>query len=1174
MQYLIFITELTATDAIQADCDIKATNIILQGLPTEIYALVSHHRVAKNIWERIQLLMQGTSLTKQERECEVYDQFDKFAYKKGETLRDFYLRFSLLLNDLNIYNMKLENFQVNTKFLNTLPPESACFGCNPSNDPVCLSNSSELSISTTSVTISISTVWITLSSHHYSTNQPSTPLSITYTSNHYQSYVHHNVYSPQPLVTQLEYAPTVHQQQQSEFSPQDLALNVPVFKYGSDPINAINHMMSFLASVITSRFATTTNQLRNSSNPRQQATINDERLNLQQVQGRQVSFALCTTRTYTSGTSGSNSGKQRAISSQANGQVLHEEELVLLADLGVLEFQNTQTIITHNAAYQADDLDAYDSDCDELNTAQVALMANLSHFGSDALAEINLNNKSVNDTLTAELERYKEQIKVLKEGQNVEITSKDKFSDSHEQNAKIDCLKQTLSEQLQEKESLMKTVTVLKNDFKKEESRNIDREIALENRIKHLDNIVYKGDQSAQTLEPKIYDGNVIPNTYTIEIPDSEETLMLVEESLSKMLLKQQDPMVLENIVNTKPVDYATLNKISQDFELRFVLQTELSIEQAFWTQNSLNYSDPSPSCTPTKVEVPKKLPKLNIVNVIVNSSVDNASVNMHECEKCLKLETELLNKKDFIEKETYDKLLKSFTTLEKHCISLEVDTHLNQEIFQRDNSGSNQNAPNFDQYFELNELKAQSQEKDITDKQLYDSIKPACVKISDLNAKLQEQGLVITALKNDLRKLKGKALVENAVTKHTIDPNILKINVQPVAPILLNNKTSHSDYLKYTQEQAAILNEIELLIIIRQTCPSINNPNEKIVAITPKIDSSSNLVSNKTALFSTRVKPSTSASGLQPSGNTKKDKIKRPPNITQKNKVKANPRNVRSSLKNKKSIVEPQGTANVQHSKLNANSELICVKCNGCMLSDNHDLCVLNSVNDVRAKSKSIKKISKRKVWKPTGKVFTNIRYTWRPTSRTFIIVGNECPLTRITTTTEVSPRKPIALEIDTPNPVVTLVYSRKPMKPKTTDFVGKTKKNKSISANKKEPSKSWGSTVSDDPSSSLTDCRNNQVAKIMGYGDYHIRNVTILRVYYVEGLGHNLFSVGQFYDSNHEVTFRPYTCFICYLEGDDLVTGHQGNNLYTLSIRDMMASSLMCLLLKASNTKPWLWH
>ncbi|GJX25183.1 retrovirus-related pol polyprotein from transposon TNT 1-94 [Tanacetum coccineum] len=117
-------TELTPAGAIQADCDIKAINIILQGLPTEIYALVSQHRVAKDLWEKIKLLMQGTSLTKQERECKLYDEFDKFTYKKGESLHEYYLRFTLLLNDMNIYQMPLEQFQVNTKFLNTLPDGS------------------------------------------------------------------------------------------------------------------------------------------------------------------------------------------------------------------------------------------------------------------------------------------------------------------------------------------------------------------------------------------------------------------------------------------------------------------------------------------------------------------------------------------------------------------------------------------------------------------------------------------------------------------------------------------------------------------------------------------------------------------------------------------------------------------------------------------------------------------------------------------------------------------------------------------------------------------------------------------------------------------------------------------------------------------------------------------
>ncbi|GJY49372.1 retrovirus-related pol polyprotein from transposon TNT 1-94 [Tanacetum coccineum] len=98
--------------------------------------------------------------------------------------------------------------------------------------------------------------------------------------------------------------------------------------------------------------------------------------------------------------------------------------------------------------------------------------------------------------------------------------------------------------------------------------------------------------------------------------------------------------------------------------------------------------------------------------------------------------------------------------------------------------------------------------------------------------------------------------------------------------------------------------------------------------------------------------------------------------------------------------------------------------------------------------------------------------------------------------------------------------------------------------------------------------------VAKILGYGDYQIENVTISRVYYVEGLGHNLFFVRQFCDSNLEVAFHQHTCFIRNLEGVDLLTGSRGNNLYTLSLGNMMASSPICLLSKASKTKSWLCH
>nr|GFA05079.1 retrovirus-related Pol polyprotein from transposon TNT 1-94 [Tanacetum cinerariifolium] len=101
-----------------------------------------------------------------------------------------------------------------------------------------------------------------------------------------------------------------------------------------------------------------------------------------------------------------------------------------------------------------------------------------------------------------------------------------------------------------------------------------------------------------------------------------------------------------------------------------------------------------------------------------------------------------------------------------------------------------------------------------------------------------------------------------------------------------------------------------------------------------------------------------------------------------------------------------------------------------------------------------------------------------------------------------------------------------------------------------------------------------NDHVAKIIGYGDYKIGNVTISKVYFMEGLWHNLFSVGQFCDSDLEVAFCQHTCFIRNLDGVDLLTGSRGNNIYTLSLKDMMASSPICLLSKASKTKSWLWH
>ncbi|GJZ07439.1 retrovirus-related pol polyprotein from transposon TNT 1-94, partial [Tanacetum coccineum] len=101
-----------------------------------------------------------------------------------------------------------------------------------------------------------------------------------------------------------------------------------------------------------------------------------------------------------------------------------------------------------------------------------------------------------------------------------------------------------------------------------------------------------------------------------------------------------------------------------------------------------------------------------------------------------------------------------------------------------------------------------------------------------------------------------------------------------------------------------------------------------------------------------------------------------------------------------------------------------------------------------------------------------------------------------------------------------------------------------------------------------------NDHFGDIMGYGDYVIGESVISRVYYVEGLGHNLFSVGQFYDSNLEVAFRKHSCYVRDTDVVELIKGSHGSNLYTILIEDMMKSSPICLLSKASKNKSWLWH
>nr|GEV28973.1 hypothetical protein [Tanacetum cinerariifolium] len=203
----------------------------------------------------------------------------------------------------------------------------------------------------------------------------------------------------------------------AEFHQIESGLAVSVFKKGDEPIDAINNMMSFLSTVVTSCFPSTNNQLRNSFNPRQQATIHDGRVTAQPIQGRQNYYAVGTSRTRANplGIGGNYSSQQRIVKYfNCQGE-----------DPGIADGPVTQLVMTHNAAYQADDLDAYDSNCDETSTAkadtnssaqQDALILSVFEQLSNQVTncnKVNNDNMISNETLSAELERYKERIRPM-----------------------------------------------------------------------------------------------------------------------------------------------------------------------------------------------------------------------------------------------------------------------------------------------------------------------------------------------------------------------------------------------------------------------------------------------------------------------------------------------------------------------------------------------------------------------------------------------------------------------------------------------------------------------------------------------------------------------------------------------------------------------------------------
>nr|GFA05251.1 hypothetical protein [Tanacetum cinerariifolium] len=273
-------------------------------------------------------------------------------------------------------------------------------------------------------------------------------------------------------------------------------------------------------------------------------------------------------------------------------------------------------------ARKTEDLDIYDSDCNDVSNAKAVLMENISNYGFDVISEEKANKEHNNESLTAELERYKERVKTFEQHLNIHLSSREKMIDSQMDDMikeklalkeQVDSLGKNLSNQIKEKECLLQTFTVYKSKSKVKEDKYMENEIDFEKKIKEIDNFTFKVGQSALTVDmltkpqafydnihkqalgyqnlcylkkaqwikPTLYDGIVISNKHVaMPVIDDEETLILKD-----------------------------LNKIYEDFRKRFVPQQKLSADETLW-YHMLKPSTKSSDALPVKIEAPKELPK------------------------------------------------------------------------------------------------------------------------------------------------------------------------------------------------------------------------------------------------------------------------------------------------------------------------------------------------------------------------------------------------------------------------------------------------------------------------------------------------------------------------------------------------------------------------------------
>ncbi|GJU00420.1 retrovirus-related pol polyprotein from transposon TNT 1-94, partial [Tanacetum coccineum] len=581
-----------------------------------------------------------------------------------------------------------------------------------------------------------------------------------------------------------------------------------------------------------------------------------------------------------------------------------------------------------------------------------------------------------------------------------------------------------------------------------------------------------------------------------------------------------------------------------------------------------------------------------------LNAYTELQCLYLHKVKECECLALKLSKQTESVNNEVHNKLLKSYAKLEKHSISLELFFFFSTSIFLL------QQCKN-----QMKTYPVCKENASIVFSNVFRKEREQYHEIQDLKAQMQDKNMVINELKKLILVTKGKS-VETQFDKPSVvrQPNAQRIP----KPSVLGKPTpfSNSPEMRSFQTNKSVNknNASDGLFkpVTQQNLPQKRNQAVRNTNVlkpgmfriastttqtrTPQLPHASRNT-NPHMSKSSGVIHTTSVSRPQLKCYQVKDKVV--PNNSQvkfqKKEVEDHHR-ISSISKKTKSVTACNDSSNSRTSNVNA----VCAECGKCVFNSNHDACVSRYLKDVNARTKkpNVVPISaskpKRKANKSVAtphkktvasdttiqksksyykELYENTNQEWK------WWIAKRCP-SGYTWTQKPLRTKKIWMPKIRKNDVSSNISPTIDIVSRITNivqlilFIVDSGCTKHMTGNLK--------LLCNFVEKFLGTVRfgNDQFAPILGYGDLIQGNVTIKRVYYVEGLNHNLFSVGQFCDADLEVAFRKSTCFVRDLQGNDLLTGSRGSDLYTISLQETTSSTPICFMAKASPTQAWLWH